>query len=117
MNVAFGFFCPTRHSVGFCPSNVAKTHSDAFLCNDSVVELIIWHANIVCGANVESCLPPFLYGIFLTLIDEYNILPTIIMNLIYRCHRLLENDYVSHRFVRICPHLANMRTFDIIGIF
>ena len=42
-------------------------------------------------------LPPSLYGIFLTLIDEYNILPTIIMNLIYM---QLWKGIVSHVFLK-----------------
>lgn len=58
MNVAFDFSPSVGHLVGFCLLKVAKTYFDAFLFNESVVEIIIWHANTVCGANIESCLLP-----------------------------------------------------------
>ena len=60
MKVAFDIFTPVGHLFGFCPLNVAKTYFDAFLVNDSVVEIRIWHVNIICGANIENCLPPFM---------------------------------------------------------
>jgi len=107
----FWYFYPHRTFVWFCPLTVAKTYFDAFLFNDSVVEIIIWHVNIICGANIESCLPSF-YGIILMLI---NILSTIIMNLIYRWHKILVNDYVVHRFLRVCPQTRQkIWNFDIV---
>lgn len=50
-------FSHVGHLVGFCLLNIYKTYFDAFLFNKSVVEIIIWHANTVCGANMKA-LPP-----------------------------------------------------------
>ena len=60
IKVAFDIFAPIGHLFGSCPLHVAKTYFDAFLFNDSVVEIIIWHVDIICGANIESCLLPFM---------------------------------------------------------
>lgn len=48
------------------------------------------------GPAQKAASPPLWY--LFTLIDEYNILFTIIMNFIYRWHRILENDYFSQIF-------------------
>lgn len=58
--MVFDIFPPIGHLVGFCPLNVAKTYFNAFPFNDSVVEIITWHANIICGANIKSYHPSFM---------------------------------------------------------
>lgn len=95
-----------RHLVGFCPSDIAKTHFDAFLLNDSVVKV-----HVACRFYLwvqHRKLPFFLYGIFLT--DRtiqyficYNNVPYLKMM------QISENNVVLHRFLRICLSNQNYK--------